>query len=83
MADTGFYVKPQQQARLAKAYVAGTSREPLKLLPPMDIPITEKPPLMEGAAGLSKHRARLSEVSSSLAQQGGTPTAHAFYPQKA
>ena len=52
MTDTGFYVKPQQQARLAKAYVAGTSREPLKLLPPMDIPITEKPPLMEGAAGL-------------------------------
>ena len=52
MTDTGFYVKPHQQARLAKAYVAATSREPLRLLPPMDIPITEKPPLMEGAAGL-------------------------------
>jgi CubicO group peptidase (beta-lactamase class C family) len=52
MTDTGFYVKPHQQARLAKAYVAATSNEPLKLLPPMDIPITEKPPLMEGAAGL-------------------------------
>lgn len=52
MTDTGFYVKPHQQARLAKAYVAATSSEPLKLLPPMDIPITEKPPLMEGAAGL-------------------------------
>ena len=52
MTDTGFYVKPHQQARLAKAYVAATSNEPLKLLAPMDIPITEKPPLMEGAAGL-------------------------------
>jgi CubicO group peptidase (beta-lactamase class C family) len=52
MTDTGFYVKPHQQARLARAYVAATSNEPLKLLPPMDIPITEKPPLMEGAAGL-------------------------------
>ena len=52
MTSTGFYVKPQQQARLAKAYMAATSREPLKLLPPIDIPITEKPPLMEGAAGL-------------------------------
>ena len=52
MTDTGFYVKTHQQARLAKACVAATSREPLRLLPPMDIPITEKPPLMEGAAGL-------------------------------
>ena len=52
MTDTGFYVKPHQQARLAKAYAAATSNEPLKLLPPMDLPITEKPPLMEGAAGL-------------------------------
>lgn len=52
MQDTGFYVKPTQQDQLAKAYKLAEPGQPLELLPPMAIPITQKPPLMEGAAGI-------------------------------
>lgn len=50
MSDTGFYV--QQQSRLARAYRLTQPAAPLELLPAMEVPITQKPPLLEGAAGM-------------------------------
>jgi CubicO group peptidase (beta-lactamase class C family) len=52
MVDTGFYVKPNQLNRLARAYKLAQPGQALELLPPMAIPITQKPALMEGAAGI-------------------------------
>jgi CubicO group peptidase (beta-lactamase class C family) len=53
MNDTGFYVKPNQLDQLAKAYRLREPGQPLELLPAMAIPITENPPLKEGAAGIT------------------------------
>lgn len=50
LADTGFFVPPESQSRLARAYAVGS--EGLQLVPPMAIPITDDPPLKEGAAGI-------------------------------
>jgi CubicO group peptidase (beta-lactamase class C family) len=50
LADTGFFVPPESQSRLARAYAVGS--EGLQLVPPMVIPITDDPPLKEGAAGI-------------------------------
>lgn len=52
MDDTGFYVPLEKQQRLALAYRAGDSNNALMRLPAMDVPITQNPPLLEGAAGL-------------------------------
>jgi CubicO group peptidase (beta-lactamase class C family) len=50
LADTGLFVPPESQSRLARAYAVGS--EGLQLVPPMVIPITDDPPLKEGAAGI-------------------------------
>lgn len=50
MGDTGFFVKPDALDRLARTYRYADSQ--LTLLPPMTIPITQDPPLKEGAAGI-------------------------------
>ena len=51
MADTGFWVGPEQRARLATVYGPG----PDGALTPVqieDVPFTERPALLEGAVGL-------------------------------
>ncbi len=52
MMDTGFYIKPDQESRVAKGYALAQPGQPLEQLPEMAIPITQKPALMEGAAGI-------------------------------
>jgi CubicO group peptidase (beta-lactamase class C family) len=52
MIDTGFYVPDKKAERLARAYRVSPDDRSLTLLPPMDIPITVDPPLLEGAAGI-------------------------------
>ena len=52
MADTGFYVPDNKLDRLARAYQAPVEDQSLTLTEPMDIPITQNPPLLEGAAGM-------------------------------
>ncbi len=52
MGQTGFYVKPHQLDQLAKGYRVNQPGQPLELLPAMAIPITQNPPLKEGAAGI-------------------------------
>jgi len=52
MPDTGFYVPPLKQDRLARAYRIPDGTRGLAPLPAMDVPITENPPLKEGAAGI-------------------------------
>tara|TARA_B110000858_G_scaffold115070_1_gene131526 strand:- start:45699 stop:46964 length:1266 start_codon:yes stop_codon:yes gene_type:complete len=52
MTDTSFYVPDEKQQRLARAYSVSPEDRSLSLLPQMDIPITQDPPLLEGAAGI-------------------------------
>lgn len=52
MPDTGFYVPPLKQNRLALAYRIPDGENGLAKLPVMDVPITVNPPLKEGAAGI-------------------------------
>lgn len=52
MPDTGFYVPPLKQNRLALAYRIPDGVSRLAKLPVMDVPITVNPPLKEGAAGI-------------------------------
>ena len=52
MNDTGFFVAPAKMDRLARAYRFGRGDGVLQLLPPMDIPISQDPALLEGAAGI-------------------------------
>lgn len=52
MPDTGFFVGTGQVARLARAYQVPEGDAALTMLPEMDIPITQDPPLLEGAAGM-------------------------------
>lgn len=52
MPDTGFYVPPNKQDRLALAYRVPDGVSDLARLPAMAVPITENPPLKEGAAGI-------------------------------
>lgn len=52
MSDTGFYVPPSKQDRLALAYRVPDVESGLTRLPAMAVPITENPPLKEGAAGI-------------------------------
>lgn len=52
MPDTAFYVPEGKAERLARAYRVSSEDRSLSLLPPMNIPITEDPPLLEGAAGI-------------------------------
>ncbi|MFT5937140.1 MAG: CubicO group peptidase (beta-lactamase class C family) [Pseudohongiellaceae bacterium] len=52
MPDTGFYVPPLKQDRLARAYRIPDGSSGLAPLQVMDVPITENPPLKEGAAGI-------------------------------
>jgi CubicO group peptidase (beta-lactamase class C family) len=50
MADTGFWVRPLGQSRLATVYQAqGGSLTPIEL---EEVPFTERPGLLEGAVGL-------------------------------
>lgn len=52
MEDTGFYVPTGKVDRLARGYVAATEDQALTLIEEMEVPITEDPPLLEGAAGM-------------------------------
>lgn len=53
MADTGFHVPAASIDRLARAYQLALRPDQTKqLLPEMDTPITERPALLEGAAGM-------------------------------
>lgn len=54
MNDTGFFVKPSAEERLARAYRFSDSDSGSELarVPAMPMPITQDPPLKEGAAGL-------------------------------
>jgi CubicO group peptidase (beta-lactamase class C family) len=52
MADTGFWVRPEQRARLAQVYApspAGGGIAPIEI---EAVPFTERPTLVEGAVGL-------------------------------
>jgi len=50
MEDSGFYVSPAQLAQLTQIY--RVSSDGLQPEPPMAVPITELPALIEGAAGM-------------------------------
>jgi len=52
MADSGFYVPEDKIARLARPYQVPTEDQPLTRIEEMEIPITQDPPLLEGAAGM-------------------------------
>ncbi len=52
MSDTAFHVPEEKTDRLARAYGIAAEDRSLSLLPQMDIPITQDPPLLEGAAGI-------------------------------
>jgi len=52
MTDTAFFVPDEKTERLARAYRVSPEDRSLSLLPQMTIPITEDPPLLEGAAGI-------------------------------
>lgn len=55
MQDTGFFVPPEKQPRLARAYASQKNKNStwtLAPVPAMAVPITADPPLKEGAAGL-------------------------------
>ncbi len=52
MTDTAFYVQGEKVERLARAYRVSSEDRSLSQLPAMGIPITENPPLLEGAAGI-------------------------------
>ena len=52
MDDTAFYVSAAKAQRLARAYRVSPEDRSLSMLPPMAIPITQDPPLLEGAAGI-------------------------------
>ncbi len=52
MPDTAFFVPAEKTLRLARIYRASTENRDLSLLPEMEIPITQDPPLLEGAAGI-------------------------------
>ncbi len=52
MEDTAFYVSAAKAQRLARAYRVSPEDRSLSMLPPMAIPITQDPPLLEGAAGI-------------------------------
>ncbi len=50
MPNTGFFANNAD--RIVRAYSARSDTSSLRRLPPMQIPIEEKPPLLEGAVGL-------------------------------
>lgn len=52
MADTAFYVPEEKAKRLARAYSVVADDRSLRMLPEMAVPITQDPPLLEGAAGI-------------------------------
>lgn len=52
MTDTAFFVPEEKVDRLARAYRVSSDDRSLNLLPPMEVPITQDPPLLEGAAGI-------------------------------
>lgn len=52
MIDTAFYVPQDKSSRLARAYRIAAQGRSLNMLPEMGVPITEDPPLLEGAAGI-------------------------------
>ena len=52
MVDTAFHVSEEKAERLARAYRIESDDRSLSMLPEMDIPITQDPPLLEGAAGI-------------------------------
>lgn len=52
MPDTGFYVPADKLDRLAQLYQAPSGDKGLVRSPPMTVPITTNPPLLEGSAGL-------------------------------
>lgn len=52
MTDTAFYVPAEKAERLARGYRVSSEDRSLSLVPSMDIPITQDPPLLEGAAGI-------------------------------
>lgn len=52
MRDTSFFVPEEKVDRLARAYRVSPDDRSLSLVPEMEIPITQDPPLLEGAAGI-------------------------------
>jgi len=52
MNDTAFFVPEDKQQRLAHAYRVSSADRSLTRLPAMGVPITQDPPLLEGAAGI-------------------------------
>lgn len=52
MNDTAFYVPSGKVDRLARAYRVADEGGRMSLLPEMSVPITQDPPLLEGAAGI-------------------------------
>ena len=52
MPDTAFYVPADKLDRLARLYQAPSGAKGLVRSPPMEVPITTNPPLLEGSAGL-------------------------------
>ena len=52
MDDSGFFVPEEKVARLARPYQVPDGGQPLTRIDEMEIPITQNPPLLEGAAGM-------------------------------
>ena len=52
MTDTAFFVPEEKAGRLAHAYRVSPENRSLSQVPQMAIPITQDPPLLEGAAGI-------------------------------
>lgn len=52
MADTGFFVPADKVQQLARPYQVPDGDQPLTRIDEMEIPITQDPPLLEGAAGM-------------------------------
>lgn len=52
MTDTAFFVPENKVSHLARAYRVSSEDRSLSLVPKMEIPITQDPPLLEGAAGI-------------------------------
>jgi len=70
MTHTGFYAKPEQAKLLATAYALPKGGDTLKALPPEKIPFTQKPALLEGAAGIASSARDYLRFSQMLLNKG-------------
>ena len=70
MTHTGFYVKPAQAKLLATAYALPKGSDKLKAPPPEKVPFTQKPALLEGAAGIATSARDYLRFSQMLLNKG-------------